>query len=99
MKKTTIRLISKKKTTLHVHHTFFVHFFAVVFHDYNVKRPETSWLHVLWRKCRTCSCSLFFIVAHFHPVAAGISHFLTTARKFHVVPPTKNVSFVFSISL
>ena len=39
--KTTIGLISKK-ATLHVQHTFFVHFFAVVLHDYNVKLPETS---------------------------------------------------------
>ena len=39
--KTTIGLISKK-ASLHVLHTFFVHFFAVVFHDYNVKLPETS---------------------------------------------------------
>ena len=31
-----------KKATLHVLHTFFVHFFAVVLHDYNVKLPETS---------------------------------------------------------
>ena len=30
------------KATLHVQHTFFVHFFAVVLHDYNVKLPETS---------------------------------------------------------
>ena len=29
--KTTIGLISQKKATLHVQHTFFVHFFAVVF--------------------------------------------------------------------
>ena len=57
--KTTIGLISKK-ATLHVQHTFFVHFFAVVLHDHNVKLPETSQLHVLWRKCRTCCCSLFF---------------------------------------
>ena len=35
----------------------------------------------------------------FTQVAASISHFLTAATKFHVVPPTKNVSFVFSISL
>ena len=49
--KTKIGLISKK-ATLHVEHTFFVHFFAVVLHDYNVKLPEASWLHVLWRKCR-----------------------------------------------
>ena len=67
-KKTAIGLISKK-ATLHVQHTFFVHFFAVVLNDCNVKRPKTSWFHVLWRKCRTCSCSLFFFfftVAHFH---------------------------------
>ena len=30
------------KSNLHVQHTFFVHFFAVVLHDYNVKLPETS---------------------------------------------------------
>ena len=41
-------------------HTLFVHFFAVVLHHYNLKLSETSWLHVLWRKCRTCRCSLFF---------------------------------------
>ena len=45
--KTTIGLISQKlkknkKTTLQVQHTFFVHFFAVVLHDCNVKLPETS---------------------------------------------------------
>ena len=30
------------KATLHVQHNFFVHFFAVVLHNYNVKLPETS---------------------------------------------------------
>ena len=34
--KITIGLISKK-ATLHVQHTFLVHFFAVVLHEYNVK--------------------------------------------------------------
>ena len=53
--KTTIGLISKK-ATLHVQHTFFVYFFAVVLHDYNVKLPKTF----LCRKCRTCSRSHFF---------------------------------------
>ena len=38
---TTIGLMSKK-ATLHVQHTIFVHFFAVVLPDYNVKLPETS---------------------------------------------------------
>ena len=56
---TIIGLISKKNNFAHVWHTFFCHFCAVVLHDYNVKRLETSWLHFLWRKCRTCSCSLF----------------------------------------
>ena len=28
-------------------------------------------------------------------MATSISHFLTAATKFHVVSPTKNVSFVF----
>ena len=64
--KTKIGLISKK-ATLHVEHTFFVHFFAVVLHDYNVKLPEASWLHVLWRKCRPCSYSLFFYCRSFSP--------------------------------
>ena len=41
-------------------HTFFVHSFAVVLNNCNVKRPKTSCLHVLWRQCRPCSCSLFF---------------------------------------
>ena len=40
-KETAIGLISKK-ATLHVQHTFFVHFFAVVLHDCQVKLPETS---------------------------------------------------------
>ena len=79
--KTTIGLISKK-ATLHVQHTFFVHFFAVVLHDYNVKLPETF----LWRKCRTCSRSLFFTAARFHLawVAAGISHFIFCYRRYKI---------------
>ena len=28
--------------SLHVQHTFFVHFFAVVLQDYNMKLPEIS---------------------------------------------------------
>ena len=39
--KTAIGLV-RKKATLHVQHTFFVHLFAFVLHDYNVKLPETS---------------------------------------------------------
>ena len=66
-----------KKTTFHVQHTFFVHFFAVVLHDYKVKLPETSWLHVLWRKCRTFFFFIFFFsLPHFFTlVAVNISYF------------------------
>ena len=39
--KTDIGLINKK-ATLHVQRTLFVHFFAVVLDDCNVKPPETS---------------------------------------------------------
>ena len=70
--KTTIGLMSKKATFTRAVH-FFVYFIAVALHDYNVKLPETSWLHVLCRKRRTCSCSPFFTVAHFHH--GGRQHF------------------------
>ena len=64
--KTTIGLISKKATFTRAVH-FFVYFIAVALHDYNVKLPETSWLHVLCRKHRTCSCSPFFHCRSFSP--------------------------------
>ena len=68
--------------------------------DYNVKLPETSQLHVLWRKCRTCSRSLFFTAAHFHLalVAASISHFVTAATKFSCCSSNKKMSPLFFIS-
>ena len=40
--KTVSRSIISKKTTLPVQHTFFVHFFGVVLHDYNEKLAEPS---------------------------------------------------------
>ena len=48
----------------------------------NPVRPETSQLHVLWRKC-LCSCSLCFsLPLIFTLVNVTISHFLTAAIKF-----------------
>ena len=49
--KTTIGLTSTKTTCMARAAHFFVDFFAVVLHDYNVKLSESSWLYVLWRKC------------------------------------------------
>ena len=79
-------------------HTFFVHFFSVVSHDYNVKLPETS--QFLQRKCRTCSRSLFFTASDFHLalVAANISHFFTAATKFLCCSSNKKMSPLFFIS-
>ena len=58
--------------------------FAVVLHDYNVKLPETSQLHVLWRKC----CIVFLLLTFYFSMALiftmvgfSTSHFLTTAIK------------------
>ena len=63
---------------------FFGQFFAVVLHDDNVKLPDTSELHVLWKKCCMWSCcSLFFRCRSLSPsVAASISHLLTASIKF-----------------
>ena len=69
-----------------------------------MKIPETSWLHVLWRKCRTCSYSLPLI---FTLVAARISHFFTAATKFSlcssnkwlVISHSSSLSLFFSLSV
>ena len=103
----TTRLISKK-TTLHAQHTFLVHFFSIVLHDYNVKSFETSWLHDLWRKCRTSSCSLFFHYRSISPWWPLAFLIFSPPLQFHVVLPTKkwllislfsSPSFFFSLSV
>ena len=74
--KTAIGLISKN-TTLHVQHTFFVHFFAVALHDYNVKLPETYLSYTIFGgNVVRVLVHFFFTAAHFHLalVAASISH-------------------------
>ena len=60
-------VLAGKKTTLHMQHTFFVHyFFAIVLHDNHVKLSETPELHV--RICCMWSFFLFlvFAAAHFY---------------------------------
>ena len=83
-------------------YTFFVHFFIVVLHDYNVKLPETSQLHVLWRKCRTFSRSLFYHCRSFSPCIGGRQHFSFCYRRYKIFMlffQPKHVSFVFYLSL
>ena len=79
--KKSVGLISTK-TTLHMQHTFIVHFIAIILHNYNAKLPDTSLLHVLPGKSFLCSCSLFSLLLIFTLVFASISHFLTAAKKF-----------------
>ena len=63
-------------------HTFFVHFFAVVLHNDNVKLPETSELHVFVEEMLYVVLFTFFSMPLiFTLVAASISHFLTAGIK------------------
>ena len=64
-----VGLISKK-TTLHMQHTFIVHFVAIILHNYNATLPDTSLLHVLRRKRCMWSCLLFSLLLIFTLVFA-----------------------------
>ena len=59
--KTTIGLISKN-TSLHVQHTFFVHFFPVVLHG-NVTLPSYA---LYGGNVARVFVDFFFTAAHFH---------------------------------
>ena len=96
--KTTIGLISKK-ATLHVQHTFFVRFFAVVLHDYNVKLPETSLVtRFMEEMSYVFSFNFFFhcpliFTLHWWPLAFPILS--PPLQNFHVVLPTKKCLLCF----
>ena len=79
--KATIGLISKR-ATLHVQHTFFVHFFAVVLHDYNVKLSETSWLRFMEEMSYVFLFIFFSLPLIFTLVTARISYIPTAATTF-----------------
>ena len=90
-----VLVCEKKKTLPH----FFVHFLAVVLHDYNVKLPETSYLHVLWRNCRMCSCSLIFpLLLVFTLVAASFFSFSHCPFQIFMFLLEQNWSPLFFIS-
>ena len=79
-------------------HTFFVHFFAVVLHDYNVTLSETSWLQLVSRFMEEVSYELslftfFFSLAlifTLHLGTASISYFLTAVTKFSCISFQRN---------
>ena len=96
--KTTIGLISKK-ATLYVQHSFFVHFFAVVLHDYNVKNFQKLLSYTFLEEMSY----VFSFTSFSHTAAHFTLHWWPLAflmlsppqQNFHVVLPAKNVSFVF----
>ena len=90
--KTTIGL--KKATFARAH--FFLHFFAVVLHDYNVKLPETSLKEMSHAFLFTFFFLLPLMFTGLPLVATSISHVVTAAiTKFSCRFSNKKVSFVF----
>ena len=53
----------KKKNNFASAAHLFCTFLAVIFYDYNVKLPETSQLHVLWRNV-VCVPPVHFFLGH-----------------------------------
>ena len=99
--KTTIGLIIKK-ATLHMQHTFFVHFVAVVLHDYNVKTcrnflvtrfmEEISYVFLF----TFLSLPLIFTL-HWWPLAFLILS--PPLQNFHVLPTKKCLLCFLSLAL
>ena len=95
--KTTIGLISKKGTFARAAH-FFVHFFAVVLHEFNGKLPETFFYGENFVRVLVHFFSqphIFFL--YWCPIAFRILS--PPLQNFHVIFPTKNVSFVLALDL
>ena len=96
--KTTIGLISKK-ATLYVQHTFFVYFFAVVLHDYNVWNFQKLHSYTFYggNVIRVLvhfsfHCPLIFTL-RWWPL--GFPILSPPLRNFHVVLPTKTCLLCF----
>ena len=66
-----------KKVTLHVQHTF-----LVVLHDYNVKLPETSYLHVYRGNVVRVLIHYFFHCRSFSPLSRH--HFSFSHRRYKI---------------
>ena len=90
------------KNNNNVQHTFFVHFFAVVLHDYILKLPETSWFRFMEEMSYMFLFTFFLLplifTLHWWPLAFLILS--PPLQNFHVVLPTKkNTSFIIFLSL
>ena len=73
--------IAKKQ--LCTYSTLFCTFLSRCFARLQREASRNFLVHVLWRKCRTCSCLLFFsLPLIFTLIAASNSHCLSAATKF-----------------
>ena len=88
--KTTIGLISKN-TSLHVQHTFFCTFLCRCFARL-LRETSRNFLVTRFVEGMSCSFSLFFHCRSFSPWWTWDREH-PAATKFHIVPPTENVSF------
>ena len=99
--KTTIGLISKKINFARAAHFFFVHFCAVVLHDYNVNRLETSCMATLFMEEMSYMLlfTFFFTAAYFF--LGGRYHFSFSHRryKFMLFSLTKNGSLSLALAV
>ena len=89
-KTTTIGLINKK-ATLHVQHTFFCTFLCRCFARL-LRETSRNFLVTRFVEGMSCSFSLFFHCRSFSPWWTWDREH-PAATKFHIVPPTENVSF------
>ena len=99
--KTTVGLIIKK-ATLHVQHTFFVHFIAVVLHDYNVKTCRNFLVtrfmeEILYVFLFTFLSLPLIFTLHWWPLAFLI--FSPPLQNFHVLPTKKCLLCFLSLAL
>ena len=105
VKKTTIGLISKK-VTLHVQHTFFVHFFAVVLHNYNTIQYNTVRVYcentLSYNNGVLSQTETEIGVCESTPANLQVFHNVTqrdTFRNFLVTRFTEEMSYVFFFSV
>ena len=94
----TTRGLISKKATLHVQHTFFVRFFAVALHDYNVKLSQTS------QTFTRCLGEMSYVLqfTYFSLPLIFTLHFSFCHCRYKIFMLSfqqKNVSFVFYLSL
>ena len=87
--KTTIGLISEKKQNFARATHFSCTFICRCFARQHSETSRNVLVTLLWRKCRTCSCSLFFQCRSFFPGWPLAFLIFSPRLQIHIVLPTK----------